>query len=93
MMSSMMAMPRKGHLLQLHHIFAHLKQRHNSEMVFNPTLPEFDESCFMQQDWRHTPHSKARDEIPTNAPITRGLGAKVNANVDSDHAGDNITMT
>jgi len=87
----MMAMPRKGHLLQLYHIFAYLKQRYNSEMVFNPTLPDFDESCFIQQDWTYTPYSKAREAIPTNAPITRGLGVKVNANVDSDHAGDNIT--
>ena len=91
MLSSMMAMPRKGHLLQLYHIFAYLKQRYNSEMVFNPTLPDFDESCFIQQDWTYTPYSKAREAIPTNAPITRGLGVKVNANVDSDHAGDNIT--
>ena len=60
-------------------------------MLFNSTLPEFDESCFTQQDWRCTPCSKAREAIPTNAPITRGLGVKVNANVDSDHAGDNVT--
>ena len=39
-MASMMAIPRIGHLNQLFHIFAYLKQRHNSEMIFDPTLPE-----------------------------------------------------
>ena len=46
MMASMMALPRSGHLHQLFHIFVYLKQRHNSEMIFDPTLPNFDESLF-----------------------------------------------
>ena len=91
MMSSMMAMPRKGHLLQLYHIFAYLKQRYNIEMVFDPTVPDFDESLFQRQDWRYTPYSTAEESVPSNAPKSSGLGFKVNANVDSDHAGDTIT--
>ena len=91
MMSSMMAIPRVGHLQQLYHIFAYLKQRYNSEMVFDPTIPVFDESQFQKQDWRYTPYSGARESLPANAPKSRGLGFITNAYVDSDHAGDNIT--
>ena len=49
MMASMMASPRKGHLEQLFHIFGYLKQRYNCEMVFNPTLPDFDETVFQDE--------------------------------------------
>ena len=64
MMSLMMVMPRKDHLLQLYHIFAYLKQRYNREMVFNPTLPGFDESSLLWQDLRYTPYSKAKEKFP-----------------------------
>lgn len=37
MMSSHLALPRKGHLEEVLHIFAYLKKHHNAEMVFDPT--------------------------------------------------------
>ena len=91
MMASMMASPRKGHLEQLFHIFGYLKQRYNCEMVFNPTLPDFDETVFQDENWEYTSYSGAKESIPANAPDERGLGFKANASVDSDHAGYNIT--
>ena len=60
-------------------------------MVFNPTPPDFDETVFQDENWEYTPYSGAKESIPAYAPEERGLGFKVNANVDSDHAGDNIT--
>ena len=50
-MSSWLAMPCKGHLEQLYHIFAHLKVNHNSKMVFDPSDPVIDESAFQRGDW------------------------------------------
>ena len=91
MMSSMLALPRKGHLDQLFHIFAYLKQRYNAEMVFDPTVPDFDENSFPKEDWTYTPYTREKEEIPSNVPNARGLGFKISANVDSDHAGDCIT--
>jgi hypothetical protein len=38
MMSSHLALPRKGHLDQLFHLFGYLKKHHNAEMPFDPTL-------------------------------------------------------
>ena len=51
MMSSHLALPRERHLEQLYHIFAHLKKYHNIEMVFDPTVPEINQSDFSRQGW------------------------------------------
>ena len=40
MMASFMAAPHQGHLDQVQHIFAYLKNKHNCEMVFDPTQPD-----------------------------------------------------
>ena len=90
-MASMMAMPREGHLDQLFHIFAHLKSRHNAEMVFDPTDPDIDESLFPDQDWTSTVYDDAHDEIAPDAPPPRGLGFKIKSFVDADHAGNQVT--
>ena len=51
MMSSHLALPREGHLNQLFNIFAHLKKYHNTELVYDPSVPEVDMSKFEQKDW------------------------------------------
>ena len=51
MISSHLALPREGHLEQVNHIFAHIKKYYNTEMVFDPTVPEINESDFEQKDW------------------------------------------
>ena len=53
-MASMMALPREGHLDQLYHLFAYLSSKHNAEMVFDPTVPDFDKSCFKLEDCLHS---------------------------------------
>ena len=91
MMASCMAMPRVGHLDQLFHIFAFLKNKHNSEMVFDPTHIDIDEAIFEPQDWKHTVYGECKEDLPPNAPEPRGEGFKIKSYVDSDHAGDSIT--
>ncbi len=46
MMSSHLALPRKGHLETIFHMFAHLKKKHNSEMVFDLSYPDTDKGDF-----------------------------------------------
>ena len=41
-MSSHVALPRKGHLQQLLHIFAYIKHHNNSSLVFDPSYPDID---------------------------------------------------
>ena len=51
MMASHPALPRVGHLQQLLHIFAYLKNYHNSRMVFDLSYPEINTDDFPQRDW------------------------------------------
>mmetsp|Transcript_21091 Transcript_21091/g.58427 ORF Transcript_21091/g.58427 Transcript_21091/m.58427 type:complete len:123 (+) Transcript_21091:105-473(+) len=51
MMSSHLALPRRGHLEQLFHIFAHLKKYHNTELIFDPNVPIIDGSLYQAKDW------------------------------------------
>ena len=92
LMSSMLALPRRGHLDQLFHIFAYLKKYHNSEMVFDPSEPEIDLSQFERQEWGATVYGcDPKEELPPNMPEPRGQGFTMRAFVDSDHAGDTVT--
>ena len=90
-MASCMALPRQGHLNQLYHIFASLKAKHNTEMVFDPSEPDIDETMFQREDWQHTTYGNCKEDLPANMPLPRGMGFKIQAYVDSDHAGDNVT--
>ena len=46
MMSSHLAMPRKGHLDQVLHIFAYLRKYHNTELVYDPSDPVVELDVF-----------------------------------------------
>lgn len=90
-MASMMAAPREGHLNQLFHMFAYLRNKHNSAMVLDPTEPDLDESCFPREDWSTSVYGDCSEDIPPNMPTPRGIGFTMRAFVDSDHAGQLTT--
>ena len=90
MMASCLAMPREGHLENVFHIFAYLKIKHNSRMVFDPTYPDIDLSSFKECDWKHF-YTSAKEAIPDNAPNPRGKDVDIRMFVDSDHAADTVT--
>ena len=95
MLLSCLALPREGHLKQLFLIFSYLEKQHNSEMVFDHTLPDVDYAGFLKQDWDNTVYDnergKLKEEVPTNLPTPLGQGFVMRFFVDSDHAGDQIT--
>jgi hypothetical protein len=91
MMSSMLAMPRKGHLDNLFQIFSYLKKYHNAEMVFDPSLPDLNENDFIRRDWTASEQMKYEEELPPNMIQPRGIGFRMIVYVDADHAGDTIT--
>ena len=90
-LASMMASPRVGHLNAVYHMFAFLKVKHNGVMVFDPTEPDIDTSQFTMEDWSASAYGECKEDMPPNAPESRGLGFTMRAFVDSDHAGDTIT--
>ena len=91
LMASCLALPRQGHLDILYRIFAYLKAHHNAEMVFDPSEPDIDEDKFVKEDWKSSVYTNAKESVPKDAPEARGLGFKIRAFVDSDHAGDERT--
>ena len=93
MLSSHLALPREGPLKQLYHVFAYLRQHHNTELVFDPSDPAVNKDEFEEKDWASTAlgHIQGSEELPANMPQPRGLGFKMRAKTDSDHAADTVT--
>jgi len=85
-----LALPREGHLQQVYHIFAYLKQKHNARLVFDATYPVVDPSEFPKQDWSSF-YGDVQEEVPDNAPEPLGYEFVMRAYVDADHAGDKLT--
>ena len=93
MMSSHLAMPRKGHLNQVLHIFTYLHKYHNTELVYAPSDLVVEYDVFEQRDWTSSEFGtvQGKEEIPPNMPEPRGLGFTMCAKVYADHALDTIT--
>ena len=89
MLASHIALPREGHLDALLHIFAYLKNKHNSTMVFDPTYPTIDMTEFKECDWKGF-YGEVSEPVPSNAPKPLGKEVDLVAYVDSDHAGDKL---
>ena len=90
-LASMMAMRRKGHIDAVYHMFSFLKKHHNAVLVFDYSELEIDRSKFRKEYWSATPYGACIEEIPSNAPQSRGKSFLIRALVDSDHAGDIVT--
>ena len=93
MMSSLLALPRQGHLEQVLHIFSEPKKYHNAELIYDLSDPIIDESMSEAKDWVSSEfgHLEGKEEVPPNMPEPRGLGFVIQAKVDADHASDSIT--
>lgn len=90
LMSRYLASAREGHLDQVFHIFAYLKAHDRSTMVFEDTMPVFDEDKFMQHDWsEHYPDAK--EAVPHYAPDPLGNPVIMLCFADADHAGCRVT--
>jgi ribosomal protein L31E len=89
-LASYMALPREGHLDAVFHVFAYLKIKHNSRMVFDPSYPEIDASTFQEHDWTEF-YGDIKEAIPPDRPKSRGKEIDIRMFVDSDHAGDKLT--
>jgi hypothetical protein len=49
--SSHLAYPCKGHLETALHIMSYLSQKHNTQLIFDPTYPKIDMGQFPQYNW------------------------------------------
>ena len=90
LLASHTAMPRRGHLEAIYHIFAFLKQHLNSTIVFDERMPVIDESSFIQVDWGSF-YGDQKEEMPPKMPEPRGESVRISCFVDADHAGNTVT--
>jgi hypothetical protein len=90
MMSRFLAAPRRGHLEQVFHIFAYLKNHSRSAVVFDPSVPYFHEGRFQKCDWAEF-YPGAREVVPPGAPELLGQKVTMSCFVDADHAGCRVT--
>ena len=94
-MSSHLALLRKGHMEQVLGMFAYLKGHTNPEMVFDPSELEFDRANFPKQDWSYSTYTtydcELKEELPPNMPKPRINGMITIVYVYSDHASDTVT--
>ena len=85
LLSSHVALQRKGHPQTVFPIYAYLKKRHISRLALDPSYSEIDMRVFHQADWTDF-YEDLKEAIPDNAPEPRGKPIILRALVDSDHA-------
>ena len=91
-LSSYLAMPRKGHLTAALHVFAYLKARPNRWIMMDPTYPsQLAGTCQpMRTDWDDL-YPDAKEQLPPNMPTPHGKHVEITAFVDADHASNRVT--
>lgn len=99
LMSHHQALPRKGHLEALYHMFAYIKNmvypKGNTtwrrRLVLDGADPEIElDFIETDKDW-HEFYPDAMEEIPVDRPKPRGKPVKINCFVDANHAGNVVT--
>jgi hypothetical protein len=91
MLSSYLAYPRDGHLEAAIHLMGHLRLKHNSRLIFDPTYPDFALDSFPSFDWTEF-YGNVTEAIPTNMPKPLGKEVDIRMMVDSDHTGKKQTQ-
>ena len=87
LMSAYLASPREGHLEEVLHIFAYIKQHPKRKLAFDPDVPQIDDRRFAKHDWYNF-YRDAKEAIPPNCPEPRGKPVSVYCFVDADLAGN-----
>ena len=95
MLSTYQASPREGHLEEIYHIFAYLKNKPKLTLYFNPSLPNLDPSWANGDNadqFRET-YRDAKEELPPDhlLPQPRGRCIMTIAFVDASHAANKVT--
>ena len=88
-MSTHLAMPRWGHLEQVHHIFGYLKDRPKWKLFFDLQHPELDKRSFTTYDW-YDFYRNAKEPVLWDMPAPRGQVVSTHCFVGLDHAANTV---
>jgi hypothetical protein len=90
-LSSYLACPWEGHLENALHVMGYLQLKHNSQLIFDPTYPDIDQTAFPSFEWMEF-YGKVEEAIPPDMPPPLGKDVDLRMMVDSDHAGERRTQ-
>ena len=65
MLSSYLACPREGHLENALHVMGYLQLKHNSQLIFDLTYPDIDQTAFPSFEWMEF-YGDVEEAIPPN---------------------------
>jgi hypothetical protein len=71
LLSTHLALPRQGHLEQVHHIFGYLKQSPRRRLCLDPDHPSISEERFTKCEWTDF-YKHAEEPVLPNMPTPRG---------------------
>jgi hypothetical protein len=89
MLSSHMALPRRGHLDAMFHIFSYLKSHSRSRLVFDAAYKDLT-GREQRSEWREF-YDDAKEVVPPDAPEPRGKSVQIIVFVDASHASERLT--
>jgi hypothetical protein len=87
MLSSYLACPCKGHLENALHVMGYLRLKHNSQLIFDPTYPDIDQTAFPSFEKKKF-YGDVEEAIPLDMPPPLGKDVDLCMMVDSDHVGE-----
>jgi hypothetical protein len=68
----------------------YLKLKHNSQLIFDPTYPDIDQTAFPTFEWMDF-YGNMEEAIPPGMPPPLDKDVDLCMMVDSDHAGEKRT--
>jgi hypothetical protein len=83
-----LALPQKGHLEAVFHIYAYLKKKTNSTIIMDLTYPDIYLKKFNDGAAWSNFYGDIQEAIPPNIPKPKGKTLVITLFVDSDHAND-----
>ena len=86
-----MALPRKGHLEQVYHVFGYLKTHSKRHLFFDPQHPDIDEHAFSSYKW-YDFYCDAKEQLPIDMPLPHGRAVSSHCFVDADHESNTVTQ-
>ena len=92
MMSSQLALPRRGHIEQVLHMFRYVNKHQNAEMVFDPSEPYVSHKDLKHEEWYSSFCREIKEELPPNMPYPRGLGLRMRVHANINHDGYSVTQ-
>jgi hypothetical protein len=90
MLSSYLACPREGHLENALHVMGYLQLKHNSQIIFDPTYPNIDQTAFPSFEWTEF-YGNVEEAITPDMSPPLGKDVDLGMMVDSNHAGEKRT--